>query len=126
MLGSTVGEQNCIFAIESSSNESPTDAQLVLTHASFPFLRISFCFRSCAFPFCFRSCAISHAYLLCKFCTFFPCQVMEAFSGLEHKYAFEVIGHSGDSHHVPFITSRNMPRDRKQVYPFGPHLRRLC
>ena len=39
--------------------------------------------------------------------------LMEAFSGLEHKYCYTIAGHSGESHHIPYDTATTMPRNRK-------------
>jgi hypothetical protein len=44
--------------------------------------------------------------------------IMEAFQGLEHKYHYEIVGHSGESHRIPFVQSSDeldgMPRSRKE------------
>ena len=48
--------------------------------------------------------------------------IMEAFQGLEHKYHYEIVGHSGESHDVRFVGSKGadegsgdgMPRGRPE------------
>ena len=37
--------------------------------------------------------------------------VMEAFSGLEYKYQYEIIGHSGDTPRLPLVPMGKPPRN---------------
>ena len=40
--------------------------------------------------------------------------LMEALSGLEHKYVYEITGHSGETHHLPFVSFGLPPRNRRE------------
>ena len=39
--------------------------------------------------------------------------LMEAFAGMEHKYSYQIVGHSGESHNIPFVTGNTVPKNRK-------------
>ena len=40
--------------------------------------------------------------------------LMEALAGLEHKYIYEIVGHSGETHHLPFVDFGTPPRNSKE------------
>ena len=40
--------------------------------------------------------------------------LMEALAGLDHKYVYEIIGHSGETHHLPFVEFGMPPRNRRE------------
>jgi len=40
--------------------------------------------------------------------------MMEALKGTEHKYVYEISGHSGESHHHPFVEFGNPPKNEKE------------
>lgn len=40
--------------------------------------------------------------------------LMEALVGLEHKYTYEIVGHSGETHHLPLVDFGVPPRNRKE------------
>eukprot|EP00750_Incisomonas_marina_P002131 INCI12099.1.p1 GENE.INCI12099.1~~INCI12099.1.p1 ORF type:complete len:1134 (+),score=176.80 INCI12099.1:76-3402(+) len=40
--------------------------------------------------------------------------LMEALVGLEHKYTYEIAGHSGETHHLPLVDFDVPPRSRKE------------
>ena len=40
--------------------------------------------------------------------------LMEALTGLDHKYVYEIIGHSGETHHLPFVEFGMPPRNRRE------------
>ncbi|CAK9810181.1 von Willebrand factor A domain-containing protein 8 [Anthophora quadrimaculata] len=39
--------------------------------------------------------------------------VMEAFSGYEGKFQYDIVGHSGDDYHIPFVKHTQPPKDNK-------------
>lgn len=39
--------------------------------------------------------------------------VMEAFEGFESRVEYDIIGHSGESHSIPFVHHKNPPKDPK-------------
>jgi von Willebrand factor A domain-containing protein 8 len=39
--------------------------------------------------------------------------VMEAFEGFEQKVQYDIVGHSGESHYVPFVDLKTVPKDDK-------------
>ncbi|KAI5695056.1 hypothetical protein M8J75_010206 [Diaphorina citri] len=40
--------------------------------------------------------------------------VLEAFQDFDQRIRLDIIGHSGETHSIPFVTSNNLPRDNKQ------------
>jgi hypothetical protein len=40
--------------------------------------------------------------------------LMEALAGLEHKYTYEIVGHSGETHHLPFVEFGSPPRNSRE------------
>lgn len=42
------------------------------------------------------------------------CMLMEAFENYEHKFKYDVSGHSGDSYNIEFMRSEKIPRNNKQ------------
>ena len=40
--------------------------------------------------------------------------LMEALAGLEHKYVYEIVGHSGETHHLPFVDFGLPPRNSRE------------
>ena len=42
--------------------------------------------------------------------------IMEALSGLEHKYMYEIIGHSGETDWLPFVQMGKAPRNRAERF----------
>jgi hypothetical protein len=41
--------------------------------------------------------------------------VLEAFQDFDQRIRLDIIGHSGETHSIPFVTSiKNLPRDNKQ------------
>ncbi|KAI5717390.1 hypothetical protein M8J77_005124 [Diaphorina citri] len=40
--------------------------------------------------------------------------VLEAFQDFDQRISLDIIGHSGETHSIPFVTSNNLPRDNKQ------------
>ncbi|XP_068123903.1 von Willebrand factor A domain-containing protein 8 [Hyperolius riggenbachi] len=42
------------------------------------------------------------------------CMLMEAFENYEHKFKYDVFGHSGDGHNIELIRSDKIPRNNKQ------------
>lgn len=42
--------------------------------------------------------------------------LMEAFRGFEHKFAYRLIGHSGDGANIEFVTPANYPRSEKDEF----------
>jgi hypothetical protein len=41
--------------------------------------------------------------------------IMEALKGLEHKFKYDIVGHSGDSDNIEFVESGKPPKDEKQM-----------
>ena len=39
---------------------------------------------------------------------------MESFAGFENKYDYSIVGHSGDSHWIPFVDHGLPPKTRKE------------
>lgn len=39
--------------------------------------------------------------------------VMEAFEGFETRVQYDIIGHSGESHYIPFVDHKNPPANEK-------------
>lgn len=39
--------------------------------------------------------------------------VMEAFDGFHDRVQYDIVGHSGESHCIPFVDTKNPPRDAK-------------
>ncbi|XP_077339308.1 von Willebrand factor A domain-containing protein 8 [Lithobates pipiens] len=42
------------------------------------------------------------------------CMLMEAFENYEHKFKYDVSGHSGDSYNIEFMRSEKIPKNNKQ------------
>jgi von Willebrand factor A domain-containing protein 8 len=40
--------------------------------------------------------------------------LMEALAGLEHKYTYEIVGHSGETHHLPLVEFGMPPRNSRE------------
>lgn len=40
--------------------------------------------------------------------------LMESLAGLEHKYVYEIVGHSGETHHLPFVEFGKPPRNSRE------------
>lgn len=40
--------------------------------------------------------------------------IMEAFEGYESKIVYDIVGHSGEGHNIPFVLARKPPKDDKE------------
>ena len=41
--------------------------------------------------------------------------IMDALKGLEHKYKYDIVGHSGDSDNIEFVEAGKPPKNEKQM-----------
>lgn len=49
--------------------------------------------------------------------------VMESFKGFEHKFAYRLLGHSGDGANIQFVKEGNYPKTEKESFEIVSKMR---